>query len=35
MKHTLLISVFFLAFAYSKTARELCSGTAEKASDGN
>lgn len=34
MKHTILITVL-LPFAYSKTAGELCRGTAELSKDGN
>src|SRR4051812_29513227 len=35
MKHTILSAVFLFPFAYSKPSRQLCSGTAQEASDGN
>lgn len=35
MKHTILITTLLLPYVYSKTSGELCSGTAERAKDGN
>ncbi|KAI4631861.1 uncharacterized protein J4E87_002568 [Alternaria ethzedia] len=35
MKHTILSAVILLPLAYSRTAKELCRGTAELSSDGN
>ena len=35
MKHTILSAIILLPLAYSRTAKELCRGTAELSSDGN